>query len=835
EMYESEFELIWDSQAHFYPKVLTSDFRDKAYRAIFFQRKLKNQSHLIGKCALEPKRRRAPWALIDAQQFRYLKTLNSLEIEDRETGEIRALTDDERTKVIHLLETTITVKFSKIRQLLKLGRNTCFNLERGGEEKMCGNSTAARIVKVTGADYWTARSAEERNLLVNDVYCYESSDALVARLQAKWSLPPEQASALATISFEEGYCAFSRQALAKLLPHIKKGVAEATAIKSEYPERFARSNAAVTELPPVDTDLLPEMRNPIVVRALTELRRVVNAIIARYGLPDRVHIEMGRDLRQTPDQRERTIKKMRLNEKRRMDAADQIRQETAIQNPSRSDIERVLLANECGWECPYTGKHISMSALVGTSPRFDIEHIIPFDRCLDDSFLNKTLCDADENRHRKRNRTPFEAYHGDTQRWESILNRVRGFQSDLALEKLKRVRMTPDQVNELLNDFTARQLNDMRWASRWAKQYLGLLYGGRTADGIDDSGRRRVLATSGSVTGFLRREWGLNTILGDPEGLTKSRDDHRHHTIDAIVVSLSDPGTVQKLSRAASAATNSGRRLFADLPQPWENFHIEAASAVQNTITSHSLSKRVRGPLHADTFYGRPHILEGKSVTHLRTPLESLSPKDVENIVDPVIRLAVQDKLHELGLAPDKAFANPENRPLIVQTNGTKHAIRHVRVRRTLETYQVIGKPPHERFAMNEKVSHMEVFAVNRNGGEQEWRADVVPMLEAYRRRAAKLPIVNRDHGEAATFLFSLAGREIIELGELDKPEINRRLYVLRTIRSSQQVYFVPINDARTQGVIGTTGLTARPDSLRRRGCRKVVITPLGEVRSAND
>ena len=60
---------------------------------------------------------------------------------------------------------------------------------------------------------------------------------------------------------------------------------------------------------------------------------------------------------------------------------------------SNLDILKVRLADECNWECPYTGKPISMETLVGKDSQFDIEHIIPFSQSLDDSFVNKTLCD----------------------------------------------------------------------------------------------------------------------------------------------------------------------------------------------------------------------------------------------------------------------------------------------------------------------------------------------------------------------------------------------------------------------------------------------------------
>ena len=39
-----------------------------------------------------------------------------------------------------------------------------------------------------------------------------------------------------------------------------------------------------------------------------------------------------------------------------------------------------------------------MSALVGRESQYDIEHIIPFSRSLDNSFANLTLCYHEENR-----------------------------------------------------------------------------------------------------------------------------------------------------------------------------------------------------------------------------------------------------------------------------------------------------------------------------------------------------------------------------------------------------------------------------------------------------
>src|SRR5690606_32086195 len=156
----------------------------------------------------------------------------------------------------------------------------------------------------------------------------------------------------------------------------------------------------------------------------------------------------------------------------------------------------------------YTGKPISMRSLFGDTPHFDVEHIIPYSRSLDNSFANKTLCYHEENRSVKRGRTPFEAYGSDPARWEAILERVRRFarRGNKSNPKLRKFRQ---DTLEDLDECTQRQLIGPRYAWREAAEYLGLLYGGA----IDPSGKRRVQVSRGKVTAALRNAWKLNGIL----------------------------------------------------------------------------------------------------------------------------------------------------------------------------------------------------------------------------------------------------------------------------------------------------------------------------------
>ena len=63
-----------------------------------------------------------------------------------------------------------------------------------------------------------------------------------------------------------------------------------------------------------------------------------------------------------------------------------------------------------------------------------------------------------------------------------------------------------------------------------------------------------IQAVKGGTTALLRRAWGLNNIL-DASG-EKTRLDHRHHSIDALVVAYTSPGAVQKINTHASTNTD---------------------------------------------------------------------------------------------------------------------------------------------------------------------------------------------------------------------------------------------------------------------------------------
>ncbi len=848
EMYACEFDLLCKSQQRFHPKLLTETLVEELRAAMFFQRPLKKV--MPGRCELESNERRVPLAHPAAQRIRMVQAVNNLAIRPP-LGLDEPLAPEQRETLIQALESDGDLTMAKARQLIGVKGKVRFNLEAGGEERLVGDRTAQHMRNAIGNRWDRLSSGEQEKLAMQLAKAPDDIDGLAAALSKDWGFSMDVARRAAEAKLEPGYAALSLKAIRKLLPHIEQG------------ERFGAARAKVYRptvlagpvhelLPPLrrhkgvrDTDVFPALRNPAVERSLAELRKVVNCLIRKYGKPDRIHLEVARDLKNSKDRRAKINDRRLKNEKARARAFAAIAKEIGNPQPNRDEVERYLLWEECGGLCPYTGRAISLNNLFGSESQFEVEHIIPRSRSLDNSFNNKTLCHRDAN-HRKANKTPWEAFGHDPTEWEEILQRVRRFKSESARSKLRRF----EDEDVRLEDFSERQMNDTRYASKLAGDYLGLLYGGRS----DADGRKRVQVSAGGVTGFLRAGWDLNSILNDGETTDggkkpKSRDDHRHHAVDALVVALTNETTIQKLARASQEAAEHGRRRV-DLETPWPNFVDDVRQAVDAIVVSHRADRRVQAKIHDDTLYSKAYHRKqnGKSVEvrRVRKRLENMSVKEVKSIVDKAVREAVATKLEEIG--DPKKFADDSNLPYLPNKNGKPTVIRSARIER-VQSVQTLGKGARERFAALAANHHLEVYALlDEDGDETRWQGRLVSMYEAMARKRARLngggaEVIQRNHGKGTRFKFSLAPGETIEL---DEPDRTRRLYLVRSInqeretngrRPSPRVEFCDLADAREVKHMKAAKRYFKPsvNSLGERDGRKVVVSPIGEVFPAHD
>ena len=497
--------------------------------------------------------------------------------------------------------------------------------------------------------------------------------------------------ALSEVSFDK-FHALSLKALRKIVPHMEQGMRydEAVAAIPEYSHHSQRNDPGTgTEkyLPPFyeshrgkephnrDKMLFSERieqgiqsgipRNPVVLRALNQARKVCNALIRRYGSPHTVHIEMARDLSRPYDER-REFKKAQddyrdRNEKDKALFASEFNIVGAVKG---KEFEKYQLYREQQGKCAYSVEPIDIHRLFEAG-YVEIDHALPYSRSYDDSKNNRVLVLARENRN-KGNMTPYEYLDGknNSERWRQFVGYVEG---NKAYRLAKRSRLLRKDFGEKESrEFRERNLNDTRYICRFFKnyveQYLQL---------HEDSDAKRCVVLSGQMTAFLRARWGLVKVRSDSD---------RHHALDAAVVAACSHGMVKRLSDySRRKELDQVREGFVDVetgeivnpamfqqmkehfPDPWPHFRdelkarlsiddpallrtemerlgtypLEALEALRPLFVSRAPQRRNSGAAHKETIYAQPERLKAQGGVTQKVAVITLTIKDLDNLVDP--------------------------------------------------------------------------------------------------------------------------------------------------------------------------------------------------------
>lgn len=793
-MYSHEFANIWDIQRAF-NSILTPELKILVSNTIFHQRPLKVQKFLVGKCTFEPSKKRAARATLEAQRFRILQDVNNLTVKNPITRSYRPLSCDEREKLIKLLEKSKTVGWKRARRMLKLHEGEVFNLEEGGKDELLGDRTSYSIRSAIGR-CWDEMPYDKQEALVTDMLTIDNDAGFLNRMKTHWGFAESVAEKLATTELEPGYARLSRKTMAKMLPFLEQGLTyDKAAAAAGY--NHAKPGEKLT------LDFLrqapSEIRNPVVRKAICETRKVINAIIRRFGKPGLIKIEMAREMKLTRKQKERLMKEQNIRKKENERARQILTHEFGIQNPSPDDILKYRLWTECGMVCPYTGTPIPRQMLFSSD--VDIEHILPYSRSLDDSYLNKTLCMAAENRSVKKGHTPFEAYGGDNEKYEAILQRVRG------LPYPKKRKFEAKQLDT--DEFISRQLNDTRYICVEVKKYLEGL-------GVP------IEVGRGDITAVLRRSWRLNSILAPDGNNEKFRGDHRHHAIDAIVVALTTRALFRRIAQSSSRFGDlaPGQRGF-HLEVPWSGFLSDASHAIESIIVSHAPARRLSGALHEETAFG--YNARTDEFVY-RKPVGLLTAKMIEQIRDAKVRELVRKRLEDFSEDVKKAFAAP-----LYHLDG-KTPIKSVRigVKCNPASVQPIRNNAGEKYKFfqlgnNHHVEIIEDISTGKRKG-----LFVTTLEAAHRVRAEKKKAVRRDHGPGWRFVMSLCANDMIE-AEADG---SRKIYRVQKMSGPIRQITLREHWVADSSDSGPGILRVSPNTLRG---RKIGVDCLGNIYPCND
>lgn len=444
-----------------------------------------------------------------------------------------------------------------------------------------------------------------------------------------------------------------------------------------------------------------------------------------------------------------------------------------------------------------------------TQPIYEIEHIIPYSRCLDDSYMNKTLCRRNENR-RKGNQTPWEAFHGNEEQYQRMLQRARR----LPYPKFKRFG---ENVTEYTHDFVSQQLNETRYIAVKTKEYLEQL-------GI------AIQPVKGGTTALLRRAWGLNNILDASD--EKTRLDHRHHSIDALVVAYTSPGAVQKINIHASANANGEIRIK-DYPPPILDMRKKVEAKISNLIVSHKSQRKIKGPLHKEFLYSLVNEVDERSVpvVAIRKRLAEMKEPDLNHIRDDKIKALAIEHLSKSKNYGD-AFKNPDNSFGIKTKTGKFQKIHKVRLvyNRTVASIGKILKNSNnkQRNVWTKSNHHMELVEYSDRRNKKKWRGYVVSTLEATLRNATngEEPVIKIDFEKNQRFLVALHQNDMVSLKHKGQEKICR----VQSISISRNKVDIEFKEHWNADIKKQNRIRFSANTLKEADLKLLEINPIGKI-----
>ncbi|PPK61428.1 CRISPR-associated endonuclease Csn1 [Malaciobacter marinus] len=615
DMLVDEINIIFEKQKEFKNPFVSDNLKQEYLELFLKQRDFASVDKMVGFCTLEGKpNKRAAKASYSAELFVTLTKLINTKIIDSNHKE-RSLTKEELEKIILLCHQSEQPTYLKIKEIICLDESSHFkNVSFYEIDKKTGevskkttkfisgfkgfHSLRKVVEKTFSKTYWQ-NIAQDKKLLndIATIFSHHKSDEKInnelQKLEIKILNESEKQilikALIENIHFDK-FLNLSIKAIDKLLKYMLLGKRYDEAVDlCKYKKVEGTKQKFLRAL---NKDEQFELTNPVVKRALSQTRKVVNALIRVYGQFDKINIELTREIKKSHSDRKKIEKAQ--------DEYQTLKQgivKNFIENfgkePRGNELLKYRLWQEQGERCIYSGKEIDIKRLISEVNYAQIDHILPFSRSLEDGMINKVICLSKENQDKK-NRTPYEYFTHENKDWHWFEEFVKSLKN---IKKGKRDRLLKknfDENSEIA--FRDRNANDTAFMSRFIKDFIENNLELKSKD------KQKVFTRSGTLTNMLRHNWGIGN---------KSRDNHLHHAVDALIVAFSTQSEVQRLSTLSAkidgftyekSEKKAGQLKFVP---PIEHFRDEVQKSIDDIFVSFAPRRGVKGAAHKETIYSK--------------------------------------------------------------------------------------------------------------------------------------------------------------------------------------------------------------------------------------
>lgn len=913
EMFLEETHQIWNFQSNFHHDLLPevrneligdSENDPQELGAVFFQRPLKSQKFRVGRCEFEKNKTKCSVSSLIYQEVLAYRWLNSIKINGN------PLDLEDREKVLRYFMTHRKFDFFAIRQLLG-HHNVQYN--KKDSDLIVGSfiNSFLSSSRIFGSR-WFDFDEKIKEDIWHSLYFFDHEEKLKEHAQRQWGLDDYQAQAFAKINLDKRYAPISKKAARNILYFLKRGISydlsvilggvknslgknwetiaandieyiinrvltlykenkvfdfipklqefleeemhfNAFQINKLYGQSMQASKETVN-LFPVGSSADKEIynfKNPLLINALFQCRKVINEIIKKFGPIDEIKAELSADLKVNKYQHYLHRLDHRRMERLRRKYIEELGKRA--ENIIPLNLIKFSLWEECKQTCPYTGAYIPLDILF--TDQVSVVYIQPWQLSLNDSIWNKTLC-MQSFTPNILDVPPYDYFNEhDPENWEMVVKRAARLFSNTkdypsSHRKFKRFIKKYSHRN-----FIKHQLEDFNVLSKEVTVYLSKVVS-------------KVSVGPGHSTPHLIEKWRLNQLF-DWKTDSEQIIDYHYAAVVAYVNANRRKSYLEILAQQNKYQPQSKKASF---PIPYQGFRNDLEYKVNSILVSHKIeskliSKRiqksvkndqvfnnicvsVRGSLHKESIYGKRKAPKGAQESyHIRKPLHTFETlHQINKIVDPIVLELVLEALENAGgfnsdRVPRNAFFDIDAKERLIpkvflpNAKGDPVPIKKVRIKELFNGAVNLKEKINQH--VNLRNNHHVLIYIDKDGVYQE---EVVSFWEGVRRYRQREPIYQLPE-DGAQFVTTLQINDLFILGLEDleipidqesKSFLAKHLYRVQKL-SSKFYEFRLVNDlflssTDTPAYVRINNFGSRKTGWQTYNPHKVALNAIGDL-----
>ncbi len=225
--YLKEFEKICEVQG------FDEKLKKELYEAIFYQRPLKSQKGLVGKCTFEKSKPRCPLSHPLFEEFRMLSFINTIKYK-KSDNQFVFLSKEDKGTIKPLFLSKSDFNFEKIRKKIS-GKDKNLKFNYDDLTLVSGCPTISRFMELLGEDWKNFKISYTREkdgkiseinyeTIWNVLFSFDDENKIIEFAKKRLGFDDEKAGKLTKINLKQGYANLSLCSIRKILPYLEEGL-----------------------------------------------------------------------------------------------------------------------------------------------------------------------------------------------------------------------------------------------------------------------------------------------------------------------------------------------------------------------------------------------------------------------------------------------------------------------------------------------------------------------------------------------------------------------------------------------------------------------------------